>query len=262
MIEIDNNPLSLSDYKQILSKLNTMKSATGAGGGFKFKTMEIVTYHGIMSALMSVHEGFKRAFMDSNDNRIKFLTDTHVKVKIQKEGSDDTYKVGDVVDADIKDFDTLLFPYWIEWTGCKMRVPKNAYITFNSQIAWPSIYVKNKQEDGKRLEVSIYERAWDIDIYASDPKKVSYPVQHTLGGGKAESTEPKLITISKNSYDHKDFNHIKVTIKEKLEEFDLVIEIPMIAPFMDVLTEVRFEDHDEHSSVENILMTACCTVPI
>ena len=69
-----------------------------------------------------------------------------------------------------------------------------------------------------------------------------------------------MTTINKTTSENLGFNHVEVLIREKLEEFDIVIEVPLIAPFMDMLTEVRFGKGDK--SADNIIMTACCTIVI
>ena len=170
---INDTPLSLNDYQPLLEKLQQMKKMQLINDNHdKFKIMEIVSLHGILHALMSVHEGFKSAFMNSNENRIKFLGNGKVKVKIKSDPSDN-YDLGTVIDKTDKVYDTLDFPYWLEWNGCGMHIPDGSYVAFNSQIAWPSIYIKNKNSNSSKLEVSIYERAWNIDLYSSDPSKVS-----------------------------------------------------------------------------------------
>ncbi len=253
---IDNTPLSLNDYLPLLEKLQLMKKMQRINDNpDKFKIMKIVSLHGILNALMSVHKGFKVAFMNSNENRVKFLGKGHVKVKIQSDESDNA-ELGTVIDKGNPVYESLNFPYWIEWEGCGMNIPDNTYVAFNSQKSWPSIYIKNKKSTSTTLEVSIYERAWNIDMYSSDPSKVSVNTRtHATEGGL-----PGMTIINKTNSEYDEFNHVEVVIREKLAEFDIVIEIPLIAPFMDVLTEVRFGKDDD--SDDNIIMTACCTIVI
>ncbi|MTI32496.1 hypothetical protein [Xanthovirga aplysinae] len=192
----------------------------------KYKTLRITTKYAHLITMTGMYEGFYKAFTSSSKSRIRFLKDDHLKIGVNKEN------LGEIKDKEEKGFEQLDPSAWVEWKGCEMYIPEKTHIVLNPNLTWPTLYMRS--EDG---EITIDERAWGAEVY-------SYPEELIN-----DNSNNKKSSLGKNS----EFNQLTVEVKEKLEEFHIVIELPFASPRADVLTKVNFCDKKEA-----IILTTIC----
>lgn len=111
--------------------------------------------------------------------------------------------------------------------------------------------MKSKKDKSKNYnEISIHERSWNADVYATEPglvKRVNYEEEEPIGKGVSR------LTIDTDTGGNTKFLTVDLRIQEKLKKYDIVMDIPFRAPYMDVLTKVNFKDSGDNNP--EILLT-------
>lgn len=217
----------------------------------KYEILRITSRYGLLMSLVSLYDGFRLAFTKSSENRWHLLTDSFAKVNVD---TDDPDALGQLIKKGEAGYDSLSESKWLEWPGCGMHIPENTHIVTNSNVTWPSIYfsTKNEGKQGQKSEINVYERAWNADIFTSEPglvKQLKENQDQPIIKGYSSVSETRVGLDGQQK-----FRHVSLEIQEKLEEFDIVIEVPFIAPFLDVLTQISFKDSNSQSDV---LLTLC-----
>ncbi|MCJ8292056.1 MAG: hypothetical protein HRT58_19420 [Crocinitomicaceae bacterium] len=198
----------------------------------KYQIMRISTKYFLLMSFISAFEGFEKAFLDSSANRHLFLGDDHIKVNS---------KSGTISEKDDDDYDEKEYPEWVKWKGCGMSIPEAAYITLAPNAIWPTIFMKTEGDGGSK-EITIYERAWNADVFTSGDNLIK---------DKSSLDEDKDINKGITSIypDNAKFSKISLEVQRKLDECTIVIQFPFLTTSMDVLTEVSFEGEVKDSIV-------------
>ena len=228
-----------------VEELNYVKS--------KYEIMNITSKHSLMMSLMSLYEGFNNAFVQSSNNRKNFLTNITTKTNVDMESED----CGKVILKGTPGYGDKKYPEWLEWDGCGMHIPDNAYVSLTTNAAWPTIFMKSKNEKdskGNPVEINIYEHAWNANVRSTKPNAIQ-----RLPNNEKEPSFDREFKLVKGENDLLPFRHIRYEVQSKLDEYDVVVEIPFYSPYMDVLTQVNFK---ESETKEDILLTACVCVPV
>lgn len=215
----------------------------------KYSILRITSTYGALMSVMSVYDGFTHAFLQSSDNRRKFLTETTTKIYVAEDNAE---LFGTVIDESDPDFENKHFPKWVEWRGCFMRIPKNSYITASPTATWPSIFMKSRDKNNYN-EITIHERSWNADVYASEEnlvKRIQEDELEPLGKGVSR------VTIELDDEGNTKYKTVDLEVQKKLEEYDIVLEMPFQAPYRDVLTKVNFKDSKNNPE---ILLTLALT---
>lgn len=205
----------------------------------KYEILRITAKYGLLMSMISIYEGMLQAFLASSNNRLLFLG--HQPIKVNVDASDEEY--GQLVQSTDPTYGAKSEPRWIEWKGCEMTIPASTHIMVAHDITWPTLYMKGKDSTD---EIRIHERAWNADVYASRTDLV-------------KKTEGEIIDEGLHAFDQQNtttsFKTVRLEVSKKLQEFDLVLEIPVNAPYLDVLTKVSFKDSAE---ADIVLTFALC----
>ncbi len=243
MNTIDTPSINLLDQlTELLGKLDNLKQeelekAQGDAKEIekintKYKILKITTRYNYLMTLIGIYRGFEKAFLESSANRIKFLTNVELKVKIDSDG--------EFIESGDADYDSKQGPEWITWKGCDMTIPESVYVAISPHVIWPTLYIKRKNIQDNS-EITIHERAWNVDVYALEKNTIKKHGESEYINGM-ESIHNKL----------EQFGKIDLDIVDKLEEFEVVIQFPFITPSEDSLTIVQFADSNE------IVLTTFC----
>lgn len=216
----------------------------------KYEILRITSAYGMLLSTMSLYDGFIHAFMHSSENRRMFLVDHSIKVCV-----DETSKqFGKIVSHKNEKFKKKKYPEWVEWKGCLMKIPENTYITISANATWPTVYMKSKAKDSDTYnEIAIYERSWNADVYTTEPglvKRLRYEEEEPLEQGVCR------LVLDNDTGGNTKFTTVDLAVQRKLKEYDIVLDIPFRAPFMDVLTKVNFKDSEANPE---LLMTFAMT---
>lgn len=204
----------------------------------KYEILKITSTYGLLLSTMSIYDGFIHAFLHSSENRRKFLIEHTLKVCVSESG-ESTQDFGKIIEKGDAGYDEKTSPAWIEWNGCLMKIPENTYILISPNATWPSVYMKSKSKDADKYnEISIHERSWNADVYATEVglvKRLKYEEEEPVGKGVNK------MELEADTDGNTKFLTVDLEVQKKLEEYDLVLEIPFRAPYMDVLTKVNFK---------------------
>ncbi len=221
----------------------------------KYEIIRISLRQNFLMSFISLNKGFLKAYKASSHNRWLLLTNHHVKVNINEA---DEANIGTILTRNDPGFEAAQMPHWFEWKGCGMEIPETAFITLNPNIAWPVIFIKRRAADASDHEyyIRITERAWNADVFSPEDDLI---VKKGSDGRAATTLSRGFQTISERSLGNssngnEDYSLVSLEVQEKLEEFDVVVDVPFFAPYLDVLTEVSFKESERQA---DILMTFC-----
>jgi len=116
------------------------------------------------------------------------------------------------------------------WDGCGMVLPKNTRVLLDYDVAWPTLYITNKDNNNT---ITIRESPLSVFATSSDPKE--------------NETFRELLTKS---------GDVKLELpisKENLSNYDATLIMPCFMPDKDMLTKVSCIDDNDNE----IILTSC-----
>jgi len=213
--------------------------------------LRIGAKYALMNSLLGIYDIFNDAFLSSSLRRRAMLSDGGALI-FYKDNELNFFALEDY----ISDQDTLVNiaadnnenPTLTLWQGCEMTMPEKCEIILSFSQVYPSLFIKRKGTDN---EIFIEEYPWNVnyvansDLLIKEGKSGDY-----LKSGNLNMNEVRHSgSISKKQLLDDDFKEFSIELKEALEKYNVVIQMPYITPRADMLLKVSFDNKKPENEI-------------